>query len=218
MLKLRLATYFVLCFVSLHCLNVPEGITDKNFISDLTFQPYEVENNILNLIKNSRKSITISLYGFDHDKIADAIIEAKRDRGIEVKMSTEYDSEEYYASWRKIIQEGIPVRLGNNSGIMHNKYLIFDDQYVVTGSTNLTGGMFKHFNNTIILKSEELVQEYKKDFEVQYAGYYASAKVDGYREIFEGGADVKWQPETIQIGKMQITPYFYSLQRSHSAL
>ena len=200
---LMLIYFFILNIV--HCLYVPSREGKENFITDFTFQPSGVERNILNLIQNTQKSITISLYGFDNNKIADALIAAHKNRGIKIRMSTEYDSEEHYASWRKVIREGIPVRLGNISGIMHNKYLIFDDEYIVTGSTNLTSGMFTHFNNTIVLKDKRIIEEYKKDFEVQYAGYYASKKVDGYQEIF--GLST-WQPGTYEIAGMQITPYF----------
>ena len=200
-----IALVSALSLASSHCLNVPKGLSEKDFVSSFTFQPHQMERRIIRLIEEARESITVSLYGFDNDRIADALINAQRNRGIQVRMTTEYDSEEHYSSWRKVIRNGLPVRLGNRSGIMHNKYLIFDDEYIVTGSTNLTSGMFDHFNNTIILKSKSLIEEYKKDFEVLYAGYFASAKTDGYRDLY--GAD-QWQPETFEISKMQITPYF----------
>ena len=54
----------------------------------------------------------VSLYGFENKKIADALIDAKVERGINIRMSTEYDSESS-DSWQKIINSGISVRLGN---------------------------------------------------------------------------------------------------------
>ena len=170
----------------------------------MIFDPNKAEETILRNIKNARKSIEISLYGFENDTIANALIQAHQRRGITIRMSTEYDSERS-SSWQKVIQSGIPVSLGNNSGIMHNKYLIFDQKYIMTGSTNLTQGMFRHFNNSVLIKSEELVKEYMIDFEIQFLGYYASQK----DKIFTNtSGENSWEMKEFKLGSLRVTPFF----------
>ncbi len=212
------ASFMVFGWSLAGCLNIPDvnAAGDLNsYVADFIFKPDEVQSTILGLIRDTRKSITISLYGFENEEIADALIEAKVERDIDVRMSSEYDSATS-SSWQKVINMGIPVRFGNRSGIMHNKYLIFDDKYLITGSTNLTRGMFRHFNNTLLLRNGPLIEEYKKDFLIQDAGYYSSSKDSGYDQIIGGGANIDWEPERVSLGKVMITPYFTPYKKTIS--
>ena len=197
----------LLLFSVTHCINAPHAEKNENHINSLMFQPEKVESEILCLIEDARESIEVSLYGFENEEITKALISARNERGVDIRMSTEFDSESS-RSWQEVIHGGIPVKPGNKSGIMHNKYLIFDDKYLLTGSTNLTKGMFRHFNNTIVIRSERIIEEYKKDFEVQYAGYYAGQKDDGYDDVIGGGADVDWETGSYEIGQITVTPFF----------
>ena len=177
-------------------------------ISLLSFTPEKTEKTILDLIADARSSIEISLYGFENEPIADALIGAYAMRGVQVRVSSEFDSENS-TSYQKLIRHGVPVHFGNSSGIMHNKYIIIDRKYLVTGSTNLTSGLFKHFNNTIVVKNEALIAEYLRDFEVQYAGYYATQKDAGYDAIIGAGVDIDWEPVAHQLDNSStISAYF----------
>ena len=212
------STSLMLFWLSAGCLNVPDLNTVKdlnNYVADFMFDPDQVQSTLLGLIHDTRKSIIVSLYGFENEEIADALIDAKVDRGIDIRMSSEYDSATS-SSWQKVINMGIPVRFGNRGGIMHNKYLIFDDKYLITGSTNLTRGMFRHFNNTLLLKSTSLIQEYKKDFFVQDAGYYSTKKDVGYDQIIGDGIDIDWEPKRFALGNVMVTPYFTPYKKTIS--
>ena len=196
------SVYLIISTLSLaFCSHIPQ---DNAHLSRLIFEPHDAQANILRLIKDARKTIEIALYGLENDAIAEALVEAHAIRNIKIRMSTEYDSESSH-SWQKLIQSGIPVNLGNNSGIMHNKYLIFDRKHIITGSTNLTKGMFKHFNNSVVIKSEELIKEYMIDFEIQFLGHYASAKDDHFTSISSAN---DWYMKEIELGSLTVTPFF----------
>ena len=176
----------------------------KQGASSIQFTPEEFELTLINLIKDARKTIDISMYGFDNEKIASEIINVYQQSQVKVRVSTEFDSEEL-KSYQQFIAAGIPVQLGNSSGIQHNKFLIFDNKYLVTGSTNLTGGMQHHFNNMIVFKHFGLVADFQREFDIQWSGYYAVAKDTGHKNVF--GKSV-WDEITHNVGSWQVNAYF----------
>ncbi len=206
-MKLKfLAPFYLFLF---YCSNElgQQSLKDSSHLPKILFDPEKVESNILQLIKDTRDSIEVSLYGFDNEKIANALIEAHQKRGIQIRMSTEYDSESLSA-WQQVIRAQIPVVLGNTSGIMHNKYFIFDDTYLITGSTNLTHGLFKHFNNTIIISNSTLVSEFQRDFNIQLSGGFGTSKDKVYSEEANRPQDEIWNLQEYDVGTFKITPYF----------
>ena len=62
------------------------------------------------------------MYGFDNANIAKAMVNAYQRRGVQVRVSTEFDAEEL-SGYQTLILAGISVKLGNTGGIQHNKYL-----------------------------------------------------------------------------------------------
>lgn len=179
--------------------DAPEA-DDSTAVFQLSFNPQQSQRGVIDLIKNARESIFISLYGFHNPDIEKAIIDVWRERGtskslayakahkkVKIDTVTEFDSEKE-GSWDHLIEEGVPVHLHNDSGIMHNKYFVVDEKYIVTGSTNLTEGMLHHFNNMIILKSEELATDFLRDFMVLKSGTRSTQKDERFVELFESGA------------------------------
>lgn len=212
----RLAFVFMITlgvFATGQCAHIAPGeapdADNRDQIFQLSFDPHDSEKGVIDLIRSARESVYISLYGFDNPAIEQAIVDLWHERGtskslayakahkkVKIDTVTEYDSEKE-GSWARLIEEGIPVHLHNDSGIMHNKYFVVDEKYVITGSTNLTEGMWHHFNNMIILKSPELAVDFLRDFHVQKTGTSASQKDDRFVELYESGAGAD---ETIGTG------------------
>ncbi len=200
-----------------------EQNNSESALFKLSFDPAISQKAVVDLITDARKTIDVSLYGFENDEVAKALIEAHQRRGIKIRMSTEYDSEPL-SGYQKVILAGIPVRLGNDSGIQHNKYFIVDKKYVVTGSTNLTGtpppsssvsGMWAHFNNMVVLKSEGLASEFQKDFNIQFeAGKYSSAKDAEYSARYGAGF---WPETQYDVGSLKINAYFTPYQNTFAS-
>ena len=207
---------------STHCQNTMidrggELALQADNLSFLSFEPQRTEAAILKLIAQARESIAVSLYGFENESIADAFIEAHHQRGIRVRLSSELDSASS-PSWQKLVRFGLPVRFGNAGGIMHNKYIIIDRKYVLTGSTNLTKGLYKNYNHTVILKSPALAREYLQDFEIQFAGYYALKKDEGYDRVIGGlekqSDTLHWNAQIHNLGASTVQAYFTPYKNS----
>lgn len=187
----------------------------------LSFDPAVQEKTVVDLINDAQQTIEMSMYGFDNVNIAKAMVNAYQRRGIQVRVSTEFDAEEL-SGYQTLILAGIPVKLGNTGGIQHNKYLIVDRKYIVTGSTNLKGskppespsvsGMWAHFNNLIAVKNAGLASEFLKDFDVQWAGSYAGAKDAGYTTLY---GSTPWPETEYAVGNLKINAYFTPYQDTY---
>jgi phosphatidylserine/phosphatidylglycerophosphate/cardiolipin synthase-like enzyme len=75
------------------------------------------------------------------------------------------------------MDNGIPVIGDQLESMMHNKYLVIDEQIVWTGSANLTySGIYHDHNHLIMLRNDRIVRNYKVDFDEMFAGNFGNAK------------------------------------------
>lgn len=81
------------------------------------------------------------------------------------------DEEKCIKAVRKILDKGISVK--SNQGVslkMHNKFVIIDEELVLTGSYNWAKKSTAENNeNVVILSDKSAVQNYTKEFEKLWA-------------------------------------------------
>lgn len=143
--------------------------------SDLTGTIPEV---LISYINGAKRTIHIAAFEFNLTPVAEALIAAHQ-RGVEVKWITddehgiEADVEEGRGQFAMLERAGIQVKDDGRSGLMHNKFWIFDAQTVWTGSTNITvNGIFRNNNNVIVLRSPELATIFEREFAEMWAGEF----------------------------------------------
>ncbi|OGS39911.1 MAG: hypothetical protein A3J82_08460, partial [Elusimicrobia bacterium RIFOXYA2_FULL_69_6] len=141
--------------------------------------PYEpIEPLYVKAIDAARKSISMALYEFTSDAILEALRRAKA-RGVKVEIVL--DRAHVYTSGishtgepRKPKPEVVALAKefsmktlkGKSSGVMHNKFLIFDDELVSFGSYNLTEVAEKnHFENLMFSADAKRVEYYGRYFD-----------------------------------------------------
>ena len=131
------------------------------------------QTKLLQRINAAQYSIDMALYSLnDLTQVRDALISAKV-RGVKIRFV--YDSRDNQALVDEIIASGIPmIKRTNSSGLMHNKFFVFDYRYntshsgcwVWTGSTNLTNlQLYSDANNVIELQDRTLAAVYTREFE-----------------------------------------------------
>jgi phosphatidylserine/phosphatidylglycerophosphate/cardiolipin synthase-like enzyme len=102
----------------------------------------------------------------------------------------EADEEEDHGQFLMMAQDGIEIRDDARSGLMHNKFWLFDEQIVWTGSTNITiNGNFRNNNNVIVIESPELAAIYEREFEEMWNGEFgkrSTSTVDQQSLTIEG--------------------------------
>ena len=154
-----------------------------------------VPEKLIEHINNAQHTIHIAAFEFDLEPVTDALIAAQK-RGVEVQWVTddehgiEADEDEEHNLFPKLEKAGIKVRDDDRSALMHDKFWIFDDQTVWTGSTNITSnGNFRNNNNVLVIDSREVAGMYEREFDEMWAGEFGptststvedqSANIDG---------------------------------------
>ncbi|OQY30320.1 MAG: hypothetical protein B6244_00220 [Candidatus Cloacimonetes bacterium 4572_55] len=126
--------------------------------------PQNIDKQLVKKIDQADQSIYAALHELDSDLIAKALIQAK-ERGVLTQVVTETDyMDEESIEW--VQEAGILVKNDQGrGGLMHNKFIIFDEKYVWTGSFNTTyNGANKNDNNAVFIESKELAANYLNEF------------------------------------------------------
>jgi len=137
-----------------------------------------IEARLIDKINMAQTSIHIASFEFDLTPVAEALVAAKL-RGVDVRWVTdnenglEADEEPGHGQFAMLESAGIEVKDDGRSALMHNKFWIFDGQWVWTGSTNITvNGIFKQNNNVIAIRSTKLAEIYEREFEEMWNGQF----------------------------------------------
>lgn len=176
----------------------------KMYLSDLTttLKPHNKCNSLackelLTQINSTKNSIDIALYGWDNvPEIFNALLNAKK-RGVNIRIVYDISKNNYYPDTKTILNLA-DISSGDTPKIlMHNKFMIFDNQKVFTGSMNFAKTGLSGFNSNciIFINSSEIAQIYKEEFEQMINGKNHNAKA-------------KVKHKTVQLGNSKVTPFF----------
>jgi phosphatidylserine/phosphatidylglycerophosphate/cardiolipin synthase-like enzyme len=155
-----------------------------------------IEEKLIQLINNAQISIHIASFEFNLTTVAEALIAAK-DRGVDVKWVTddkfglEADLEPGRGQFALLGAAGIQVKDdAGRSAYMHNKFWIFDQQIVWTGSTNITeSGIFENNSNVLVIHSPETAFIFEREFQELWNGQFgpnAPSALNNQWAILEG--------------------------------
>jgi len=155
-----------------------------------------IEERLINFIDNAETSIHIASFEFNLTPVAEALIDAKN-RGVELKWVTDdengldYDIQPGRGQFSLMTAAGIEVKDdAGRSALMHNKFWIFDQQIVWTGSTNITvNGIFKQNNNVLVIHSPEMGYIFEREFQELWSsqlGPRAPSTINNQWAIVEG--------------------------------
>jgi phosphatidylserine/phosphatidylglycerophosphate/cardiolipin synthase-like enzyme len=165
--------------------------------------------HLIHRINQANYSIDLALYSFfGMQDVADAIILAKN-RGVKVRVV--YDSRNIQNSMQALLNAGILMsqRPSNLSGIMHNKFFIFDardtivsNDWLWTGSWNVTSTELTWKNNVVEINDPTITAAYQTEFEEMWGSNndipnpanakFGSQKTDNTPHYFNiGGREVQ---------------------------
>lgn len=132
------------------------------------FSPQDktVEKALVPLVENAQSYIYLPVFVITHKKLTQALIDAKN-RGVDVKIILDATSVRSNHTTHEILREaGIPLKTENYAGKVHNKSMIIDDKYVITGSMNFSNsGENRNDENCLVIENSELAKFYKGWFE-----------------------------------------------------
>lgn len=144
----------------------------NNNVASVYFSPKDktISNAIIPIINGACDYIYIPIFFLTDKNMTHALIVAKK-RGIEVKVLLDaVAAQNTYSKHKELRAAGIPVKVENWAGKMHQKSIIIDDNTVVIGSMNFSksGENSNDENCVIVQNAPKLAKKYKQHFLMLY--------------------------------------------------
>lgn len=141
-------------------------ITRPGEKSDAFFSPGEAcRNVIIDQIQRAVNRINICVFTISDDTITNAIIDSHK-RGRSVRLITDNDkSLDAGSDIERLAKEGIAVKMDSTPNHMHHKFMVVDDNSLITGSYNwtLSAARYNH-ENVLLTKETSVVKSFLREF------------------------------------------------------
>lgn len=135
---------------------------------EIYFSPDDgVAAHIMELLRGAQKSIHFMAYSFTADDFGE-ILRQKAQDGLIVSgvMETDQVASNKGTEYDPFLAAGLQVYKDGNSGQMHHKVFIIDDEIVVTGSYNFSiSAEKKNDENVVIFFDPAIASQYLAEFE-----------------------------------------------------
>lgn len=129
-----------------------------------------IADRIISAINRTRHTLDIAAYSITQPDIT-AAIQGAHQRGVKVRIVTdEGQSFNRHSEAGYLKSIGVPVRLSEGfrgqRSLMHNKFAVFDENLVETGSYNWTTSANSYnFENALFIHDPVVSARYEKEFE-----------------------------------------------------
>lgn len=125
-----------------------------------------LQQSIVPLVGSATKSIRFLAFSFTDDPLAEAMIQ-RAQSGVNVAgVFEKVGSDTEHAELKTLFCAQVPVRQDGNGSFMHNKVIVVDERYVITGSLNFsTNAEESNDENVIIIDNPDIAKLYLQNFE-----------------------------------------------------
>lgn len=131
----------------------------------------DAEGVIVREIGSARKTLDLAVYSFTDQRIAQAVLAAKR-RGVQVRLITDATEakNKYQAQvLQELRQGGVPIEEDTHSGLMHLKVAVVDGRDVITGSYNWTlSAADENDENLLVIHDPKAAASYEQLFQAMW--------------------------------------------------
>jgi phosphatidylserine/phosphatidylglycerophosphate/cardiolipin synthase-like enzyme len=151
--------------------DAPTALAEEGGEVDVAFSPRpdgSAERLVIKAIDTARHSIEVAAYEFTSKPIADALIEAAR-RGVKVYLVADAKENDPGRGASRVTYAatgGVSARVDDVYAIMHNKFLVVDEETVETGSFNYThaAGASNAENVVVLWRRPDIAALYVRRF------------------------------------------------------
>jgi phosphatidylserine/phosphatidylglycerophosphate/cardiolipin synthase-like enzyme len=122
---------------------------------------------IIKNIKQAKKSILVAAYSFTSQPIAQELIDASK-RGLDIKIVLDKSQgKDRYSMYSQFADANLPTRINYRYPIMHNKFMIIDDDTLQLGSFNYTKAAEQRNaeNVMVIHDSPTVIKQYSQQWQ-----------------------------------------------------
>lgn len=132
--------------------------TNMNEVYFLPKESNKTKENILNLIKNAKESISIGMYNFSYKKFAKELVSSSKN-GIKIKIVLDKSKiKKNNKIYKYFKNNGIDVKIADKK--LHTKVAIFDEKVAVLGSINWTKESFKdNYEIVLFTKDKKIINK-----------------------------------------------------------
>ena len=161
-------------------------IPDRNCSSDIC-------KEILLGINNAKTSIDMAIYGYSSTPVIEQAFKNAIARGVKIRVIYDIDAKgnNIYPDTFKFVKMFNANNNDKNSAevrnTMHNKFYIFDNKKVITGSANLSHTDMSGYNSNsiIVINSNNIAEFYTQEFNQMFSGKYHNDKVSIPNKSYE---------------------------------
>lgn len=146
-------------------------VSNANAIFDIRFSPRGGSLQlILDSLAKAQAHIYVHAYSFTSKEITEALIKAHL-RGVKVLViADKRESKNRYCRLQELKNVGIQVRIDKVSGLAHNKIMVIDSDWVITGSYNWSAAAEKrNAENILRITNEKINACYEENFFARYS-------------------------------------------------
>lgn len=168
------ATYFKTTDIKIFLTDFTKVLKPSNSCST------DVCRALVTEIDNSKNSIDFAIYGYTKVPAIQKALEDAQKRGVKIRFVFDLDGKKGNIYPDTHYLAGI---LKNNAhdiepSIMHDKFFVFDNKTVLTGSANISNTDMSGFNSNavILINSEKVAQAYSQEFEQMYNSRFHKQK------------------------------------------
>ncbi len=184
---------------------------------DAIYLPETIDDTLISYINRAKYTIDFTIYNFNNSGISNIseALKAAANRGVRVRVIGCGTTANLGID--ELIGSAVNVLIGpddsQRTGIMHNKFIVFDAQsedpdepLVWTGSTNFTNGQINlDANNVIIVQDQSLARSYQIEFEEMWGSH--GAEPDAANALF-GSTKRNNTPHEFIINGKRVECYF----------
>ncbi|MEA3339494.1 MAG: phospholipase D-like domain-containing protein [Chloroflexota bacterium] len=149
--------------------------TSPRYPDDDAYHHGGLDEELAAVIEQAESSVDVVAYDLDLERVGDALLTAHR-AGVRVRVVVESDNADTQVV-ADLRQAGVPlVEDERESGLMHNKFVVVDEQWIWTGSWNMThNGTYRNNNDAVLIASPALAENYTAEFEEMFTGQFGPA-------------------------------------------
>ena len=132
---------------------------------------------MIDLVESSEDSIEMAVMGFYYEPLVDAFIDAY-DRGVDIRMVGDagHATNQGYV---RFDERHIPIVMGNQAHIMHDKFMVVDNRFVWSGTANWSDTDLNYnSNNFVFIDSPEVAADFQGEWQQMFDGVFGNNKVE----------------------------------------
>lgn len=159
-------------------------------------------SEFVTLTNNAKSSIDMAIYGYENVGAITKALEKAKNRGVKIRFVYDENSNPNNTFYKSnyIIKNLTDKYQSDNTGsatqsnmIMHNKFIIFDNETVYTGSMNFSKSGLSGYdeNDVAVIKSSDIAKLYELEFEQMLNGKFHKHKIkNDYPNRFQLGQSI----------------------------